>query len=1164
MHPLKQQVEQLASRLRRRGRAAAGLTVVSLVVGAALALMLADALLRPSDPGLRWIALGLVLGLAAWALYRWREGLSGRGWTPLAAARRLEQRQPALGSRLSSALAFVDQREDDPLAGSSDLRRAVVMRATSELERVDVETALDRAPLQRGLRAAGAVAAAALLFLFVAPHAFLLAGQRLAAPWAQAYWPRLHHLEVVDPPTRLARGGRFETSVIDASGTLPESVALQFRSETNGRSRVDETPMRPAGDRFVLDRENVQRSFAFRAVGGDDETMRWIEVEVVDPPAVEKFSVEVAPPEYTGVAPAGSDRHLRVLDGSRVTLRGEAKAPIAAAQVRVGGAVATPLEVSAPRAFATGPAGWRVRLQESDAESLPGSESTSYAIGLAAADGMRGESKPWRLRIEADPPPVVEWDTPGEDLYLAPTAVIRVSGRAADNLAVANLTLVAKRGVGEAAVTQRVALWQGAADPPKRDTAFPAAADRQTGAAELPLGPMQLAFGEQLSLTLEAEDYRPGTGRATAERRVTIITPEELDELLADRQTQLLQAMQRALADQRQAREDARRADGALQAGAPAAEALDGIALAGDAQRLADQAVSEPKRGAAQLARGLLEQLTMNGAARPELQSQLEQVAERLDAVAQQAMNEASRALAKARQAVAAGEPADRSREPLAEAIDQQSAAAAELEALIDELGDWNQLERLATRLGELRDDLQQLQSRTARGAAAQAAGAAAEDGEQIAEEQADIARRFEKLQQAMKDAAQSGAPASDRVADALAQSQSRGTASKLRDAQRDVQQDALGRASQSQQSAAEDMAQMLDALRQQTPTDADKLASELREARDQLQKMRDQLDQARDQQARGENVSPQNEQLAQQAQQMAQKLDRLTAPDASQSAQSASGEMSQASQAGEQGGRQEEREAMEQADQDLADAQQKIDERLEELEEEQMRRILDQVAELVEGFIRRQTEALDGTLRADSERQSSGVEPAAIKDAIETLAGDERTLATDVEDAAQLAAMRKVFNLALLAAADELRAAAELLDRGDTGRETQRREMAALSRLKHVAQVLRREPPEPDPDAEQPPGDGGGQGGQQPPEGEPPIDIAELKLIRLMQVELKAQTAVLTADLADAAGDGPPAEQAKQRSAELAAQQRQLAELVQELMQRNNNAQGGDDGFNL
>ena len=75
------------------------------------------------------------------------------------------------------------------------------------------------------------------------------------------------------------------------------------------------------------------QSFAFRAAGGDDDTMRWHTVEVVDPPRLESLAITVHPPGYTGLPAARAERHLEVLAGTGIEISGTASEPLSAAHI---------------------------------------------------------------------------------------------------------------------------------------------------------------------------------------------------------------------------------------------------------------------------------------------------------------------------------------------------------------------------------------------------------------------------------------------------------------------------------------------------------------------------------------------------------------------------------------------------------------------------------------------------------------------------------------------------------------------------------------------------------------------------------------------------------------------------------------------------------------
>jgi hypothetical protein len=142
--------------------------------------------------------------------------------------------------------------------------------------------------------------------------------------------------------------------------------------------------------------------------------------------------------------------------------------------------------------------------------------------------------------------------------------------------------------------------------------------------------------------------------------------------------------------------------------------------------------------------------------------------------------------------------------------------------------------------------------------------------------------------------------------------------------------------------------------------------------------------------------------------------------------------------------------------------------------------------------------------------------------------------------------AARAVFQLSLRGAEGDMRQAATSLERADPGHLTQQLELAALARMRHVLDVLREPPPTPD---EAPENEGGeGKQGEKGEKKPPIIELAEAKMLRWLQVELNGRTRLYEADLAD----NPEQKAAKLKGASrLAEEQRQLEQLVREMIQR-------------
>ena len=87
-----------------------------------------------------------------------------------------------------------------------------------------------------------------------------------------------------------------------ARGTrLPPAARIHYRFPAlDGAASAEVEPMRLLGDRMAARRENVLRSFEFRVEGGDDRSLGWQQVEVLEPPSVAALEIKLIPPAYTG------------------------------------------------------------------------------------------------------------------------------------------------------------------------------------------------------------------------------------------------------------------------------------------------------------------------------------------------------------------------------------------------------------------------------------------------------------------------------------------------------------------------------------------------------------------------------------------------------------------------------------------------------------------------------------------------------------------------------------------------------------------------------------------------------------------------------------------------------------------------------------------------
>ncbi len=631
--------------------------------------------------------------------------------------------------------------------------------------------------------------------------------------------------------------------------------------------------------------------------------------------------------------------------------------------------------------------------------------------------------------------------------------------------------------------------------------------------------------GDQLSLLVEAADYRPGVGRTSLPRRVTILSDEEFDSRLAEKQTDLMQDLKRLLTDQRQTR----KGSGELQLerdnqAQTARATLDRLATLGFEQLRINQGVTDPSRGATAQAEQLLGELERNRQDRPELSEQLRAVRDELSRLADDELPAAGRGLADAQRAAQQSleqpSPAIEKQvdDSLASATGQQDRAIESLEGLVEKMADWSDHQRFAGELAEMEQRQRDLRADTLK-EAARAAAAGKDSPERAATRaklraaQEEIARRFGKLQEAMRKSAGSGSQEDDSstqaLRDALAESQDRATRGKLDEAERQLRIGQLGRSAAEQQAGADDIREMLDILRDRASSDPGKLAEQLEGAQKKLAELQKELDKLKSQADQPQQEQPRKK-LAEKTERLGRRLKRLDAQQAGKSSQAGAGKMQQAAEQEEQG-----REQLGEAQKDLKRAQEQLAEKIRQQKNLQALKVLDRLAKRMEGYIARQTEVLESTVRAEQETLG-GVAAKELQPAVRQLADEQQALREEVEVARRNVAKREVFELALRGAVQQMDRAHERLDQQQVDRPTQQRQYSALQRLKHVSEALKINPGQPEEQQPKPPGQGGEGGGKPKPPS--PIDVAELKMLRLMQLDLNARTRDLEAEAADQA----------------------------------------------
>jgi hypothetical protein len=682
-----------------------------------------------------------------------------------------------------------------------------------------------------------------------------------------------------------------------------------------------------------------------------------------------------------------------------------------------------------------------------------------------------------------------------------------------------------------------------------------------------------------LAVRLTAEDYKPQLATSIV-RRLTIVTEEELENRVGQRQSAILSQLAEALRIARQCREQT----GALEIRLSEAAALE----AGDLnhlqsaqlnQRQLEKLLGAEGDGVAAQLEGLLEELAANrvsGQAAAARLQQLRDEVRKLNAGPLPAIEqELTQAFKAAREAVDAGEANPSARgaaEPVVACLraagTQQDQVVQALEAMLGALSEWDSFNRLAREIGAIRSDQQRLADETEalRLALVAATGDAPPvevraGGRQAAQRELELARRLDKTQSRMEEMLtrlEANDPlAAGTLADGLDTARRLAIGGQMRDAASRLTALQFGQARERQLAVLDGLKQLLDTLSSRRNDELKRSIAALSAAAGDLAAL---LDRGRQTQgaieaaAKETDVAKKGRELERLARELAQlteeidklkrQLERLRAEQPAKSLAQAGGKSGAAGQSAAGGNAEEAQQGARDTQRLLEEAQaqlaQDIDRQREELAREEQARL----EQILTGLAARQKNVLGQTERIDETRQN-GELPADQQAALRNVAGEQQLLAEEAEQLrGQLAA--KAFDFAAESAAQQMRLAAGLLARGEAGPAAQAAERAALSRLEQMLSALK--PEEPGADEQPPPA-----GGEQPPSGGSPPPgnlsgmLAELKLLKLLQEGIQTRTAEL--ERLRSQGDvlTPDQEQEFER---LASEQGRLADMVLELIE--------------
>lgn len=1153
--------------------------VVTIVIGLLLVIGLADWLVHFDDPGLRLILLLAVVGLTIWSMWRHLLAPLSSSFSNADAAARIERRFPGFKDSLASTVQFLEEGADERL-GSPELQKRVISETLQQLQSVDLADVIDSKPVRSTAYVAALVCVIAGILVAVDLPASRLALQRLTFPYAEHAWPRRTSLRLLDArlhpvaipegePLRVIRGREFSLFVEDANGRPPDDVRLEVQIADGD---VITTSLRRASLRdlqgearevFALRLPTETGPVRFRVLGGDDDTMRLLTLEIIPPPVVEELQVQLTPPAYSRIPPSKLPEgtgHLQAILGTHVEVAARFDRPVVEAELQIGQQPVNLMTIandgcSVHTAFTVAQEG-----------------IYSYGFHLKDALGFEFDDVRYEIRARSDLVPQVTIDVPQTDLNVTVNAQVPVRITARDDLSLNELRL--RYQIGES--SDHAA---GIQLPLEGERNGPVSSEYFWSMAEL-----GVKEGMKVDFHAEAtDDYNLGAEHVgkSPHRSLTIVSHDEKANEIASMQLALLEKLQTIREAQAHARDQTSEiATQWEKAGELKDGDFDSLTRVDLEQRRIARQLEGDEQGVIEQARKLTEDLEANRVKSIETSARLTRILGELSHLSRDRFPEIERnltdALKDAENTRTNDESADAGRQEIArhgaatlDAVRQGQESVVEgLDALLRDLGRWrnqreleSEIEELIARQKNLNRDTADVGKRTLSRPSSDLTLQEQADLARLAERQMQQAERLEKFSDALGSAAAAGENDERNSSEVFTDTQQRldqqAASVKMRDVAERLKSNRIGDAAGTQQSVLRDLEELEQMLKQPAGATLDTQLARMREVETDIAGLRKKQKQVAEgaesltkqknaeSRQKPEELRKSQQEAREQAQKLEPKLRRLEANRAQQSIQRAQSRMQQAEVNLAQGQNDGAAENAGEAAEDLAQTQRELATKRRELEERLAHETLEKMSDLLQGMIARQQSVVDETLRLDGERAKRGTWSRSQLKSLAELAGNQMRLKEETDQMAAKVADAAVFAAALRSAASEMSRAAQRIEKRNTDASTVAAERRARQRFVDLAAAL--EEPKLNSDEQQrteDPAENGPQEGSPPPSDVIAL-LAQLKLLKAMQVELVERTATLdqlkdTADIAK--------KEMADEAAALAEEQSQLVDLAQQL----------------
>lgn len=941
------------------------------------------------------------------------------------------------------------------------------------------------------------------------------------------------------------------------------------------------------------------------ARGGDGETIP-VQVDVVPPPIISTFRLKVVPPEYTGQKPRTLAENVGDIQGpvgTRLILTAKSNKPVRSAKLHRKGGEPIDMQVAADGQSISGEftiheAGtWSWWLALRDSQDFGNPDAPRYEVRGTpdATPDVHFEAPNSDLLVT----PTARIDfriVAKDDLALDTVRLVYEAQLGADSGSSAipesrgNPTI--ESSSGEDPPLELIKRKESGLAVPQQEPSTGARNQSDLkgefilyDAEELPqmlnlefdwnLTPHEYPPGTRIVVVAQATDFydlgEPHVGQSHP-RTLTIVSPEEKRLELADRQAMLLLDLERAETLQTTARGHVEELQLQLKrTGSLRPEDLDLLKRIELDQRQLESRMTDELDGLEARARTIQTERDSNNINDPESTELLETLAGELAFLRTDALPQIRQNLTRAikttdTESPSAKSAADTGRD-LNSAARQQDLVLKTLRSVLGQLSKWRNQRNLAGDLRELSSEQEDLASETARTGQRIATKTAAERTEQdevdlarlstrqqqIADQVEDFGRQLKRAVADLREEDPDRAAAFERASSQLENSQ---LSSAMRRAATSLMQTRVGDASQAQKEIVEELRKIRDVLEQRDFTSAENLVKRLGEARRELGQLRSELqdvlrkttdaqqipnEQKREREL--ETLRKRQRQLRQKIEESVRRLQRLRSR-AAQSTSRAGERLGKAEQALESGDGEAAEQQLQEALDDLEQAQREVAQDERDAEESLAQELMEKMADQLTALQNRQKSAIEETLRLRSEYEARGSWSRTLLKSLRNLDGLQRNLELETLAAAEQVQAVEVLSLALRGAARSMHLAAENLADKDTGDHTVKWQNQAARRFEDLLKALKTADDDSEGQPPSPPGQEGKPQNAGPP-GERVALLSQLKIVRTLQADLISRFDHIREEQARS---GERTDNQKRELAAIADEQSQLADLVREL----------------